>query len=89
MMTNTTVNAPATLEVLLREAQWLRRLALHLVKDPDEAAELVQETWIAAWRARHRRQGPARGDRARSELEVTALTGLPELARRAGASQWG
>ncbi len=37
-----------TLELLLSEADWLRRLAHHLVKDPGTADEVVQETWIAA-----------------------------------------
>jgi RNA polymerase sigma-70 factor (ECF subfamily) len=41
-----------TLEALLAEAAWLRRLALTLARDEDEAADLVQETWIAAWKRR-------------------------------------
>ena len=39
-----------TPEALLAEAAWLRRLALTLAGDPDDAEDLVQESWIAAWR---------------------------------------
>lgn len=37
-----------SLEELLRNASWLRRLALSLVRDSDEAEDLVQETWVRA-----------------------------------------
>ncbi len=39
------------LEEALRHTDWLRRLALRLVEDPQSADELVQETWIRAWRS--------------------------------------
>ncbi|MSR61682.1 MAG: sigma-70 family RNA polymerase sigma factor [Planctomycetes bacterium] len=41
---------PPTLELenLLREERWLRRLARQLVVDPNEAEDLVQDTWVAA-----------------------------------------
>lgn len=38
-------------EALLDEATWLRRLAITLAGDEDDADDLVQESWIAAWRA--------------------------------------
>ena len=60
-MANTPLGTPATLDVLLKEAQWLRRLAVHLVKDPDEAADIVQETWIAAWKAAPDTDCPVKG----------------------------
>ena len=37
-------------EALLAEAAWLKRLALTLARDCDDADDLVQESWIAAWR---------------------------------------
>lgn len=37
-------------ERLLDQAGWVRRLARHLVHDPDRADDLVQDTWVAALR---------------------------------------
>ncbi len=39
-------------ELLLEHAVWLRRLARELVRDPGTADDLVQDTWLAALRAR-------------------------------------
>lgn len=39
----------ANLENLLHHAGWLRRLAVALVKDPDVAEDIVQETLVSAW----------------------------------------
>jgi RNA polymerase sigma-70 factor (ECF subfamily) len=39
-----------TPEQLLGDAEWIRRLALRLAGDGDDADDLVQESWIAAWR---------------------------------------
>jgi RNA polymerase sigma-70 factor (ECF subfamily) len=36
-------------EQLLQDAAWLRGLARTLARDSDEADDLVQESWIAAW----------------------------------------
>jgi RNA polymerase sigma factor (sigma-70 family) len=36
--------------MLLAEAAWLRRLAFCLAGDEDEAEDLVQNSWIAAWK---------------------------------------
>jgi RNA polymerase sigma factor (sigma-70 family) len=36
------------LEELLRHASWLKNLALSLVKDPDQAEDMVQQTWVKA-----------------------------------------
>ncbi|MCP5022873.1 MAG: RNA polymerase sigma factor [bacterium] len=41
-----------TPELLLEHAVWLRRLARELVRDPGAADDLVQDTWLAALRAR-------------------------------------
>lgn len=42
--------AEITPEALLAEAAWLKRLALTLARDSDDADDLIQESWIAAWR---------------------------------------
>ena len=54
---------PATgrLETLLAEASWLEGLARALVRDRDEARDLVQEVWGAA------------AERAPSELAVSTV----------------
>ena len=36
-------------ELALRQTPWLRRLARQLVRDPDDAEDLVQETWVRAF----------------------------------------
>jgi RNA polymerase sigma-70 factor (ECF subfamily) len=47
----TKTSAPTlTLERLLADAAWTRRLALRLVGDEDDADDVVQETWISALR---------------------------------------
>src|ERR1051326_7209173 len=37
-------------EQLLQDASWLKRLAVTLANDNDDADDLVQESWIAVWR---------------------------------------
>jgi RNA polymerase sigma-70 factor (ECF subfamily) len=52
--------APAAdIRDLLLHAEWLRRLATHLVRDGD-AADVVQQTWLAALRSPPARHRPAR-----------------------------
>ena len=41
---------PAELEGLLAHAGWLRRFAVALVKDGDEAEDLAQDAMVSAWR---------------------------------------
>ena len=48
-------------ELLLQDAAWLKRLAIMLANDKDEADDLVQESWIAAWR---RKPDASRADEA-------------------------
>ncbi len=45
---------------ILQHAEWVRRLALALVRDPDDADELAQETWEAALTRPPREAGPLR-----------------------------
>ena len=45
---------------ILQHAEWVRRLALALVRDPDDADELAQETWEAALARPPREAGPLR-----------------------------
>jgi RNA polymerase sigma-70 factor (ECF subfamily) len=49
------------IEELLAHADWLRRLALHVVRGADgaEADDVLQETWVAALRSPPRRDRPA------------------------------
>ena len=56
MTTSTTV----TVEDLVANAAWVRRLARNLLHDGDQADDLVQETWIAALRAKPDREQPLR-----------------------------
>jgi RNA polymerase sigma factor (sigma-70 family) len=46
-------------ERLLAQAGWVRRLARHLVRDPERAEDLVQDTWVAALRQPPRATDPA------------------------------
>jgi RNA polymerase sigma factor (sigma-70 family) len=39
-------SAPVTIEALLSQSDWVRRLAYSLTRDPAEADDLVQETWL-------------------------------------------
>ena len=45
---------------ILHHAEWVRRLALALVRDPDDADEQAQETWEAALSRPPRESGPQR-----------------------------
>lgn len=49
------------IEVLLAEQKWLHELARQLVRDPDVALDLEQETWLAALRSPPRYADGARG----------------------------
>jgi RNA polymerase sigma-70 factor (ECF subfamily) len=48
-------------EQLLQDAAWLRGLARTLAHDRDDADDLVQESWIAAWQRQPDASRPLRG----------------------------
>jgi RNA polymerase sigma-70 factor (ECF subfamily) len=39
-------SAPVPIEILLSQSDWVRRLAYSLTRDPAEADDLIQETWL-------------------------------------------
>ena len=54
------MDAEARPEDLLAHAAWIRALARGLVRDPDVADDLVQDTWLVALRRRPRSDRPLR-----------------------------
>jgi RNA polymerase sigma factor (sigma-70 family) len=72
---------PTPIESLLAEQQWLHELARHLVRDPEAARDLEQETWLAALRS-----PPAHADGARGWL-ATVLRRL--IQRRLESERHG
>ncbi len=68
-------NAPVRLETLLAEASWVKRLAARLVADRDVAEDVVQETWISAWRR------PPRGRAGRPWLATVVRNHVRSGAR--------
>lgn len=69
----------ATVEELLAEAGWLRRLAVRLAGDADVADDVVQETFIAAMR-----RAPERGESVRPWLATVLRNALRMRARGEG-----
>lgn len=47
-----------TVQALLEHAEWIRKLAHVLVRDPALAEDLAQDTWVAALRTPPKEQGP-------------------------------
>jgi RNA polymerase sigma factor (sigma-70 family) len=86
---------PCSVEELLAQSSWLRRLAATLVAGEDAAEDLVQETWLAALRhpprsggsprpwlariARNLASNFRRGEARRAEREARAPERGPEL----------
>lgn len=68
------MDAPARLDGLIADQEWMSRLAQRLCGDPDEAADLVQDTWLAALR------GGGDGRPSRGWLAA--------VLRRRSASRW-
>lgn len=90
---------PCSVEELLAQSSWLRRLAVTLVAGEDAAEDLVQETWLAALRhpprgggsprpwlariARNLASNFRRGEARRTEREARAPEHGPERDRPA------
>lgn len=68
------------LDTLLSEARWLEDLARRLVRDPNEADDVVQETFVAAMRSPPR-EGSLRAWLARVARNVVLERGRSESAR--------
>jgi RNA polymerase sigma-70 factor (ECF subfamily) len=75
---------------ILQHAAWVRRLALALVRDPDDADELAQETWKAALSRPPREAGPLRpwlGGVARNLARMRARSSGRRARREESATQ--
>lgn len=70
---------PATPEELLAHADWVRALARSLVRDPEAADELVQETWLGALSS-----PPRAGATVRAWLARVTRNALRKEARGGG-----
>src|SRR5947207_13007110 len=53
--------APIPLETLLAHREWVRSVARAVVRDPNAADDVEQETWLAAMRSPPRHEGSIRG----------------------------
>ncbi|MEM7202709.1 MAG: sigma-70 family RNA polymerase sigma factor [Planctomycetota bacterium] len=81
---------PAPIEVLLREAGWIRRLAIQLVGDRSQAEDLAQETWVRILAQPPRVDTPVRGWIAtvmRNLLRHEARTEARRASRELGAAR--
>jgi RNA polymerase sigma-70 factor (ECF subfamily) len=73
-----------TAEQLLQDIAWLKSLATTLANDPDDADDLVQEAWIAAWR---RQPDATRPLRAWLTKVVRDLAGMKHRSDRRRATR--
>jgi DNA-directed RNA polymerase specialized sigma24 family protein len=64
-----------TPDMLLAEAAWLRRLSFSLVGDEDEAEDLVQNSWIAAWKRQPDTNRPLRPWLSKVVLDLSKMGG--------------
>src|SRR4051812_39892834 len=75
---------------ILQHAAWVRRLALALVRNPDDADEVAQETWTAALSRPPREAGPLRpwlGGVARNLARMRARSSGRRARREESATQ--
>jgi RNA polymerase sigma-70 factor (ECF subfamily) len=70
-------------EQLLQDAAWLRGLARTLARDSDEAEDLVQESWIAAWRRQPDADRPMRAWLTKVVRDVAGMKRRSERRRAA------
>lgn len=75
---------PPSAEQLLQDMAWLKRLATMLASDRDDADDLVQEAWIAAWR---RQPDTSRPMRAWLTKVVRDLAGMKHRSDRRRAAR--
>lgn len=71
-------------ELLLQDIAWLKRLATTIAHDRDDADDLVQEAWIAAWR---RQPDATRPMRAWLTKVVRDLAGMKHRSERRRAAR--
>ena len=74
------MQASGSITAALDDLQWLRRLAVTLARDSDEADDLVQDTLVAAWR-----EPPRDLTRPVRPWLSTVLRNLWRMRRRSGA----
>ena len=72
-----------SIDALLAHSSWLRRLASHLVSDPDQADDLVHETWALALE-----NPPASGIDPRRWLARVMRNRAKNRYRKADVQQW-
>ncbi|NVB80962.1 MAG: sigma-70 family RNA polymerase sigma factor [Kofleriaceae bacterium] len=75
------MSEPSTAEQLLADAAWLRRLALTLAGNETDADDLVQESWIAAWRRQPDTDRPLRPWLAKVVRDVAGMKRRSERRR--------
>ena len=80
MLGVTSMQAPGSITAALDDLQWLRRLAVTLARDADEADDLVQETLVTAWR-----EPPRDLTRPVRPWLSTVLRNILNMRRRSGA----
>jgi RNA polymerase sigma factor (sigma-70 family) len=76
-------SCPSVADAMLREAKWLRSLALSLVHDEHLADDVVQSTWLAALTHPPRRAGALRAWLGKVARRIAIRTGERERWRRA------
>ncbi len=81
--TMTTAMTAITPEALLAHHQWVRSLARSLVRDPNAADDLVQETWLAALRSPPRNASSIRAWLGRVLRNTARQNARGESRRRA------
>ena len=77
------VTEAPTAAQLLADLAWLRRLAFALAGDADDADDLVQESWIAAWQRQPATDRPLRPWLGKVVRDVAAMKRRGDARRRA------
>ena len=72
-----------TAEQLLQDGAWLKGLARTLARDEDDADDLVQESWIAAWRRQPDADRPMRAWLTKVVRDVAGMKRRSERRRSA------